>query len=944
MNRIIFILIALLSVITVNANDDKKYVSPNPVKSGFPLVLNGDPVAILSSDSDHPGINRAIKNFQSDMQLVFSKRPSLISSARSTKVFILIGTIGKNPEIDALIKNGKLNAAAVKGKWESSVTQIVTSPFPGVEKALVIAGSDRRGTIFGIYDLSAQIGVSPWYWWADVPVKPQTNLHVIPGVHIRKEPVVKYRGIFINDEAPALSGWAYEKFGGFNSKFYEKVFELMLRLRANYLWPAMWGKAFYDDDPENAALANDMGIVIGTSHHEPLMRAHSEWKKYGKGAWNYSTNEAVLKDFWRGGMKRMGSNESIVTIGMRGDGDEPMSEQSNITLLEKIVKDQRQIIREETKKPAEQTPQIWALYKEVQEYYDKGMRVPDDVTLLLCDDNWGNIRKLPKLDEKPRKGGYGIYYHYDYVGDPRNYKWLNTNQISKVWEQMNLAYEYGANKIWIVNVGDIKPMEFPTEFFLDLAWNPKKWPSGRLQEYTRLWAEKQFGAVNSAAIADIISKYTRYNARRKPELLSPDTYSLTNYREFERVVFEYNTLLQEAEQINQALDPSYRDAYFQLVLHPVKACANLYELYFTVAKNRLYAQQGRVSTNLLANRAKDLFERDAAISNEYNKGIANGKWNHMMDQTHISYTYWQQPEKDTLPSVERIIPLSSPQLGVSIEGSNKFWLEGRTDSLKISSEHQPSPYFELFNRGENTVSYTISNVMPWLKISSLKGSFKEEERVWLSLDWPNVPKGKHMAPLIISAGGKRIEIALAVTNIEIKPGSGFIEDDGYISIEAEHYTKAVNGNNVVWKKLPDYGKTLSGLTTLPAARASSEIKKDSPRLEYQVFIQNPGQIDVHTYLSPSLDFTQTSGLRFAVSIDDEAPQVINLNEDKTDEAWKKAVGSSIKIITTRHLTKTPGKHTIKFWRIEPGVVLQKIVLDTGGLRPSYLGPPESKIR
>ena len=321
----------------------------------------------------------------------------------------------------------------------------------------------------------------------------------------------------------------------------------------------MWGRAFYDDDSLNPKLADEYGVVISTSHHEPMMRAHVEWQRYGSGPWNYEKNENALKDLWRKGIERMNGYESVITLAMRGDGDEAMSPDANVELLEKIVKEQREIIKDVMKKEIEDVPQVWALYKEVQEYYDKGMRVPDDVTILLCDDNWGNIRKLPKLNveqseipprgEKPRKGGYGIYYHFDYVGGPRNYKWLNTNQIERVWEQMHLAYEYGADRIWIVNVGDIKPMEFPIDFFLDYAWNPEKYPAESLFEYYRSWAEEQFGKEYSDEIADIISKYTKYNSRRKPELLSPETYSLINYREAETVVLDYNQLLEKANKI-----------------------------------------------------------------------------------------------------------------------------------------------------------------------------------------------------------------------------------------------------------------------------------------------------------------------------------------------------------------------------------------------------------
>src|SRR5579863_1789251 len=534
-------------------------------------------------------------------------------------------------------------------KWESYVLKTVSNPVAGIDKALIIAGSDRRGTAYGVFELSRQMGVSPWYWWADVPVRHKDSLFFHRSMVESGPPAVKYRGFFINDEAPALSGWVHEKYGGFNHLFYEKVFELLLRLKANYLWPAMWGSAFNTDDAQNPILASEYGIVMGTSHHEPMLRSQQEWKHFGSGPWNYQTNAALLDSFWKKGIVNMDSHESIVTIGMRGDGDKPMEEQSSIELLEKIVTDQRNIIAEVTGNAPSATPQSWALYKEVQDYFDKGMRVPDDVTLLLCDDNWGNVRKLPRPSDPARGGGYGMYYHFDYVGGPRNYKWLNTNSIPRVWEELNLTKAYGDDRIWIVNVGDIKPMELPISFFFDYAWDPSRWPAAKLPEYTRRWAAEQFGYRFADSIAYILDTYTMYNARRKPELLSPETYSLSNYREAETIVADYNQLAGQAKSIGEELPPAYRDAYFELVLYPVLACANLNELYVTAARNRWYAAEGRLATNDLARRVADLFQRDSILSAEYNKKTAAGKWDHMMDQTHIGYTTWQEPKYNAMP-------------------------------------------------------------------------------------------------------------------------------------------------------------------------------------------------------------------------------------------------------------------------------------------------------
>ncbi len=835
--------IAVAGSLQVNAQapGHQSYVANKNGIGYFALSANDKAAPIYTGDNEFHGVKRAVNSLMGDVRSVTHSGPALVTETKGLKQIVLIGTLGKNPKIDQLVKENKLNVKDIAGKWETYLIQVVQKPFPGVDQALVITGSDKRGTIFGVYDLSAQIGVSPWYWWADVPVKEQKNLYVMPGRHTDGTPAVKYRGIFINDEAPAFSGWTKEKFGGVKHKMYEKMFELILRLKGNYLWPAMWGNAFNDDDKLNPVLADEYGVVMGTSHHEPMDRAQQEWKRYGKGEWNYEKNKDVLQDFWRKGIENMGTKETIVTVGMRGDGDMPMTEGSNIALLEGIVKDQRKIITDVTGKDASQTPQMWALYKEVQAYYDKGMRVPDDITLLLCDDNWGNIRKLPSLTEKPRKGGYGIYYHFDYVGGPRNYKWLNTNPISKTWEQMHLAYEYNARQIWVVNVGDLKPMEFPISFFLDYAWNPDKWPAEKLQQYTEDWVTQQFGKEHAEEIAKILTLYTKYNGRRKPELLDEKTYSLINYNEFAGVVSDYNGLKDEAEKLAKVLDPKYKDAFYELVLHPVQACANLNELYFEAAKNKYYLKQKNAAANTAAARVRELFAKDKQISRYYNDTLANGKWSHMMDQTHIGYTYWQQPNVDKMPEVAEINP----------------------DSAKTN---QPNP---------------------------------------------------------------------ALSDRELKQYSG------YIAIEGEHYNKAVTGQGITWKIIPHYGNTLSGITPWPVTAARVKPMANSPRLEYNISLKDTGTIAVTAYISPSLDFRNKDGLYYAVSIDNEEPQLVDISTKVDSKEWGMAVSDNIrKLVTKHHITKA-GEHTLKYWMVDPAVVLQHLVIDTGGLKPSYLGPPEN---
>jgi len=900
---------------------------------GFELVANGKAASFYIDPQEDPGVRRAGEDLRTDIHQVSSIRPA-ITQVPKGKHLILAGTIGKSKLIDQLIKSGKLNVTGIAGTWENHLIQTIRNPFPGVQDALVIVGSDKRGTIYGMYTISSEIGVSPWYWWADVPVAKQKSIYIQPGRFSQGSPAVKYRGIFLNDEAPALAGWAKARYGGFNHKFYAKVFELILRLKGNYLWPAMWGNAFYADDPENASLANTYGVVIGTSHHEPLMRAHDEWRRFGKGPWNYNTNPAELQRFWKEGISRMGKNESLVTIGMRGDGDEPMSEGSNISLLEKIVSDQRQIIQDVTGKDAAKTPQVWALYKEVQDYYDKGMRVPDDVTLLLCDDNWGNIRKLPALNAEPRSGGYGIYYHFDYVGGPRNYKWINTNPISKTWEQMHLAYAYKARQLWIVNVGDLKPMEFPISFFLDYAWNPEKLGADQLETYTRNWAAAQFGDKHATAIASILSTYSKYTNRRKPELLNEHTYDLRS-GEFEEVIIEYQTLESEAKKIQVQLAPEYQDAYYQLVLHPVQAAGNLHALYFAVAKNQHYAKENRLAANAEAETAKRLFEKDAAITKYYNDTLAHGKWTHMMDQTHIGYTYWQQPDSNKMPDVKLIKPLSAPEMGIAFPGHG-------TDLPEFNALRKREQYIDLFNRGTGHLSYKITSPVSWIKIDRPTGELQSETRVRVSIDWDKAPQTSQHLELLIAGGDKIEKIGVNYTNYPSNI-QGFVPEDGVIAIEAEHFSAKQNVGTADWRLLPGYGRKKSALSTFPVtADPRTPGTANSPVLEYLINLPKAGAYDVAAYLAPSLNFRNNSSMSYAVSIDDEQPQIVNINADGSEKAWNKHVADNINIQTTRHQITSPGQHRLKIWMVDAGIVLERLVISPKGHQElRYLGPVES---
>lgn len=806
----------------------------------FDVIKGGKPVELCVSAGADKGVLRAVNSLAADIEAICGSRPAIVNEISASAPQVVIGQVD-----DEMIRQTGVNPVLLRDSAEKHL--IVVSP-----ERLTVAGADKRGVIYGIYTLSERLGVSPWAWWADVPVAHRADVALPAGTSTQGCPKVKYRGIFINDEWPSFGWWCASKFGGVNSKAYEKVFELLLRLKANFLWPAMWASAFYDDDPANGPLANEMGIIMGTSHHEPMALAQQDWKRRGTGPWNYKTNADGLEKFWRTGIERCKNWETVVTVGMRGDGDEPMGASTEIDLLTKIVKRQRKIIADVTGQKASKTPQVWALYKEVLDYYEKGMKVPDDVTLLLCDDNWGNVRRLPDIGSKPRKGGYGMYYHVDYVGDPRNYKWLNVSQVERIWEQMELCYEHGVRQLWILNVGDLKPMEYPIQFFLDLAWNPEAMGAADIRQHTVNFCKTQFGPDHAEEIADMIARYTKYNSRRTPEMLDDQTFSLDNYDEWQRVRDDYRELEDEALRLAYLMPREMDDAFDELVLFPIAACANLYDMYYSVARNKQLAAQADPQANAWADRVKALYERDSLLTRHYNHDIAGGKWNHMMDQTHIGYTYWQQPEAQVMPAVAYV---------------------------------------------------------------------KADEQ---------------------SKAGTML----------------FIEGDGYVSIDAERPSRQ-SGD---WTLVPNLGRTGSALTARTVTPATW--------LEYDVEFASSGTPKLQVVLSPTLNYGGT-GHKLAVSIDGGEEKVIDvhgieggwdsegqknlrlnagmgegwvpINGSLDENTWRKWVGENAIIVGQKLDEVKAGKHTIRIRPADPAMVFQKVMIDMGGLKPSYLGAPPTPV-
>ena len=837
------------------AKDNEGIVTENLNAGGFTLISQSHPVTLLVADNDKKGVLIAASNLQKDFERVCGSKAALLNApSPDTKRYVIAGTL-ESSYIKQIVKAKKIDEKELKGKVEKYLMTVVDNPLPGVDEALVIAGSDMRGTIYGIYELSEQIGVSPWYDWMDVPAVRHTNLAIQKGTYTAGEPAVRYRGLFLNDEAPCLTSWVKNTFGTNygGHEFYARVFELILRLRGNYLWPAMWMWTFYGDDPLNSPTANDMGVIMGTSHHEPMARNHQEWARHRKeyGEWNYVTNQKVIDNFFREGVRRSKDNEDIITIGMRGDGDTAMGakeghddefvpdDNATIKLLEKIMKNQRDIIAKETGRPAKERTQLWALYKEVQRYYDKGLKVPDDVIILLCDDNWGDIRRLPTAEERKHKGGFGMYYHVDYVGAPRNSKWLNVTPIQHIWDQLTLTYQYGVDKLWVLNVGDLKPMEYPITFFMDFAWNPNRYNAANLMDHPKKFCAQQFGESQADEAARILNLYSQYAGRVTAEMLDASTYNLET-GEWKQVCDEFTRL--EADALRQfvSLPADMHDAYRQLLLFPIQALGNVYEMYYAQAMNHKLYAEGNPEANVWADRVELCFKRDSLLCRGYNKDIAGGKWDGMMTQKHIGYVSWNDNfPKDVCPKVMRFNDTSS------MAGGYTF---------------QPS--------------------------------------------------------------------------------------DGYIAIDAEHYYSLKEPNEAKWTVIPYMGRTRSGISLQPY---SADVNGGSITYRFEV-PEGVNEVDVHVITASTLAFQRMEGHRYTVGFEGQQPVEVNFNGELNEEpenvyrityptVARRVIDKSVKLKVDK-----AGVKSLVVSPLDPGVVLQKIIIDLGGYQPSYLFGKESNCK
>ncbi|KAF2002039.1 glycoside hydrolase family 115 protein [Amniculicola lignicola CBS 123094] len=995
-------LFLLLSTDVVHALGQKQVIDFTPGNGSYLLATSSSPVKLVLDAADWPGVLRVAHDVAIDFGRVTGLNGSVTATGKSVKtaatIFnvtgiskdwsvgtgkgngtaagtIIAGTIGNSSFIDALIKSGKLDVSKIEGKWEAFVTAVVKNPTNGTAEALVIAGSDRRGTIYGLYDISEQIGVSPWYWWADVPSKSHSAIYALKTPKVQKPPTVKYRGFFINDEAPALTGWAVEKFGKtkygapWNADFYSHVFELLLRLRANYLWPAMWGGMFGVDDIRNQPLADEYAIVMGSSHTEPMMRSTKEWSNFGKGVWSWPENNASVSEFFVEGAKRGKNYENVVTVGMRGYHDTAMSADVQTEVLEAVVNAQQEILND-VYGDASKVPQMWCLYKEVQDYFEAGMSVPEHVTLLWTEDNWQNIRRLPVGNEVERSGGAGVYYHFDYVGDTRNFKWINTIQLQKTLEQMRLAVDRQADRLWIVNVGDIKPYEIPISHWFDIAYDIDAWDEKSIPKWIEGWATRTFDSEHAKDIASIVDKYSYLANMRKFENVEPSSYSILNYEEADNILAQWEELGEKAQAVYDSLPAAEQGAYFETILHPVLAGGNFIDIQVAGAKNQVYSGQGRNSANKWLQHVLDGMKKDHKLTKQYHE-LFNGKWNHMMDQTHLGYQgYWQQPMRQTTPFLrwvqtdERSL---AGDLGVAIEGSNAtvpgddIWHDNGGGSLTFQpmSPYSPARWIDIFSVGIQPFDWKIS-AEPFVKLSKTSGTLSPEDddvRVYVDIDWTKAPAGTGLKTVLnitsstnygTQFSAPSVNIPLNNTVLPSSFTSGFVEGSALLSIEAEHYTRLTPAGDLSYQVLPGLGRTLSSLK-LNSNTVSGLSSTTAPLLEYDFYtFTKPSAakpLNLTLILSPTLNIDPKKPLAYVAQIDDLPEQrrqyVIDQKQPEFPVGWKFAIVKNAWENTTTWKGVEPGKHTLKIWLVEPNVVLQKLVLDLGGVRESHNGPPES---
>lgn len=940
-----------------------------------------DAKKIIIDEHDDITVKTVAGLFANDIYQITGKKVQIQEEDQPlSSIVIIAGTIEKNNLIQKLARSNKIDVDSLKGQWERYAISVVKNPFPGVKKALVIAGSDRRGVAYGLFSISEIIGVSPWYWWADVPVQKKSNVLLSVTPFVSKSPSVRYRGLFINDEDWGLLRWAKKTYdpelSDIGPKTYRKVFELLLRLKANYLLPAMHeASGYFNKYPDNKLVADSFGIVMGSAHPEPLLFNNaSEWDEKTMGKWDYLTNRSGIIKALDQRVKENAPYENVYTVGLRGIHDRAMEGnypvEKRVQLLEKAIQDQRDILKKHIDTPVADIPQAFTPYKEVLALYDAGLKLPDDVTIVWPDDNYGYMKRLSNQKEQERSGRSGVYYHASYLGSPHDYLWMASTPPNLMYEELSKAYKTGADRIWILNAGDIKSTEYPVTQFLAMAWDMDRFNFENVPKFRAQWLGAIYGEKYQDKLLDITTTFDHLAFTRKPEFMgwgyewnthkhgrerTTDTdFSFSNYLEAENRINEYERIARLADQITQSLSEEQKPSFYELLYYPVKGAELMNKMRLTAQKNRWYASQGRAKTNLLREHVKSYYDSLQLITKEYNS-LLHGKWNHVMSMVQgVTASYFEMPQTASIEipgkgKMEIFVQNSEPTLGV-----NNY------DYLPAFNSLTKKKYFiDIYNTGTTPIEWKISTSDDWIEVDQSEGTVKEEERIWVSVRWGKVPEGNDVrGKILLKDGNTTREIGVSVLNPRDISTAGlkgyFVEDNGVISIPGAAYHRKVESEDIRMQLIPHLGfEDQSVMLGDPTAGVVNPKSSEAPYLEYNFYSFNDGSVDVYTYVLPvfplsnNRDFgfheSATEGATYAVSIDDGPIAVPLSSAPEYSQKWSENVLRNCAVNkSTLHINK-PGKHTVRIKVADPGMVIQKIVIDFGGMKRSYLGPPATKV-
>lgn len=956
----------------------------------FPVCEQENLTQVYIEETAPVGIKRVAAAICKDIAAVTGKEPKQVSTLSQITggTVILAGICGESKIMNYLEKHGTVDAFQIKGKRECYLLKVVDHPFPTdpqIEKALIILGSDKRGTIYGMFHVSEMCGVSPLVFWGDaMPAKKEELILTFEDEIVTKEPSVLYRGFFINDEWPAFGKWCTGHYGGVNARAYDKIFELLLRLKGNYLWPAMWRSSFWEDGPglESARLADEYGIIMGTSHHEPLGRAGVEWQnqyeKYGDdNTWSFVTNSEAITEFWRDGLKRCQPFENVITIGMRGEDDsllmsEDTSLEENIQVVKNAIQAQNRLIREEFHKPVEEVPRMIAIYKEVEDFFYgdescEGLRDFDgieDAVWLLSDDNYGQLRSLPQPEDRPHRGGYGMYYHFDYHGAPYSYEWLGNTNLVQAWEQLTMAYEYGVRSMWIVNVGDIKGNEYPLSFFMKLAYDYDTWGisnQNSVAEFTEQWIAGQFAGASASQqeqIHRILDAYMKLTAQRLPESLNETVYQC-EFHEIERVQEEVRAVQNEAISLHKSLLADMLPAYESMIYYPVMASLNIIALNLAAGKNTELARRGVLAANDEAIRIEERITLDRHYVEQFHT-IQNGKWMHMMDSAHTGFRNWDDNDW-TYPQAKTVYPIPCGKIVVSFRGNNAYHLGAHwQDKAPLYNEEMLRPdcdriLLDLDSRGDQDYQYTAHCSEPWITLSSTEGmsclnqqsritlvitcdkeKIQGEQTACIRLDFQFENGDKTWSEVEVRAAGYP---SASCENV-------FIENENTICMEARHYSRKVDVDGSGWQVIPRLGRTSDALKTFPVTK-NWEKEPKRPYVEYSFAARHEGDYLLRFYLAPRNPLVKKGTIRGAFDINDGELQWFDAVEpgyfaEWQNEQWSYGVTNHSRLIEQEVALKK-GRNTLRFYAVDPNIVLEHIVLYRGDkpLRATHLAPPES---